>query len=263
MKVFISWSGETSHAFALALAEWLPNVIQAVKPFLSSEDIQKGARWFAEIGNQLEETNFGILCLTPSNLKAPWILFEAGALSKKLTLARVVPLLINLKPADLTPPLSQFNAVAGISKEEMAKLLKAMNAALANDKLTDQQLAKAFEREWPDFQSEVKKVEQSAREKPSSAPLREPREMLEEILELTRSLARAQRQPTGAGKLRELFKETGREHKISPESAYLLSQYLLDPDDNAQPWWLRNDERNQERDGPGGGEGGKGGKQKK
>lgn len=91
MKVFISWSGDLSHAMAQALADWMPNVIQAVKPFLSSEAIQKGARWFEQIGGQLEETHFGVLCLTRSNLNAPWILFEAGALSKQLEIARVAP----------------------------------------------------------------------------------------------------------------------------------------------------------------------------
>ena len=42
MKVFLGWSGETSHNVALALSDWLPKVIQAIRPFVSSEDIAKG-----------------------------------------------------------------------------------------------------------------------------------------------------------------------------------------------------------------------------
>lgn len=93
MKVFISWSGDVSRRAAMALKDWLPNVIQTVDPFVSSENIQKGARWFTDVGAELEAAKFGIICLTPDNLTAPWLLFEAGALSKSLSQSRVSPLL--------------------------------------------------------------------------------------------------------------------------------------------------------------------------
>jgi hypothetical protein len=54
MRVFVSWSGEASHHVAKALKEWLPNVIQAVDVFLSSEDIAKGSRWFHELSSVLD-----------------------------------------------------------------------------------------------------------------------------------------------------------------------------------------------------------------
>jgi hypothetical protein len=46
------WSGEPSHSVAALLYEWLPRFIQSIDPFLSSEDIRKGARWFTEIGGK-------------------------------------------------------------------------------------------------------------------------------------------------------------------------------------------------------------------
>ncbi len=82
MDVFITWSGDTSRRIAAVLREWLPNIMQAVKPFMSEEDIRKGRRWFEEIGAKLSKTEFGILCLTHDNTRSPWIHFEAGALSK-------------------------------------------------------------------------------------------------------------------------------------------------------------------------------------
>lgn len=44
MKIFISWSGPKSGAVAKALREWLPLVVNAFEPFLSSDDIDKGTR---------------------------------------------------------------------------------------------------------------------------------------------------------------------------------------------------------------------------
>src|SRR5438105_9228565 len=107
MRVFISWSGEAAHAVAELLDRWLPNVIQSVEPWLSSEDIDKGSIWSSDI-NEALSTSIGVLCVTKENKDAPWLLFEAGGLSKGLTKARVCPLLIDLASKELQPPLSQF-----------------------------------------------------------------------------------------------------------------------------------------------------------
>ena len=56
-----------------------------------------------------DECEYGIVCLTPHNLESPWILFESGALSKRVAHARVSPYLFGLKVADVTGPLSQFH----------------------------------------------------------------------------------------------------------------------------------------------------------
>jgi TIR domain len=108
-NVFLIWSGEASHAVAQALYTWLPGMLQSVSVFMSSEDLRKGGRWNADLAEMLENTNFGIICLTRSNLEAPWILFEAGALSKIVSESHVAPLLIGVKPSDLPSPLTQFN----------------------------------------------------------------------------------------------------------------------------------------------------------
>jgi hypothetical protein len=95
MKVFISWSGPKSQAVAIALRDWIPLLFQAVEPWVSSADIQAGSRWTTELPKNLENSNFGILCMTKDNLTAPWLVFEAGALFRSLPLGQVVPFLLD------------------------------------------------------------------------------------------------------------------------------------------------------------------------
>ncbi|TFB15439.1 toll/interleukin-1 receptor domain-containing protein [Microbacterium sp. 3H14] len=112
MKIFISWSEEPSRKLAELLEGWIPNVIQTVECFLSSTGIRAGDRWNEEINTQLEHTDFGILCVTPGNIKAPWLNYEAGALAKRVTeRSRVVPITMGFAPSTLPAPLRQFNGV--------------------------------------------------------------------------------------------------------------------------------------------------------
>lgn len=112
MKIFISWSGEQSQKLAELLEGWIPNVIQTVECFFSSTGIRAGDRWNEEINVQLEHTDFGILCVTPANIGAPWLNYEAGALAKRVTeKSRVVPITMGFAPGTLPAPLRQFNGV--------------------------------------------------------------------------------------------------------------------------------------------------------
>lgn len=99
MKVFISWSGLISRQVARSFYDWLPIVLQFVKPYMSSEDIVSGTRWFSSVGEELQSCNFGLVCLTSENVISPWIHFEAGAISKVIENSRVVPVLFRLRRA--------------------------------------------------------------------------------------------------------------------------------------------------------------------
>lgn len=96
-KVFISWSGELSNKLAEAVRQWLPGVLQFVKPYFTPSDIEKGARWGSDILTELDSSDIGIICLTKENLEKPWILFESGALSKNFEKSRVCTLLFNCR----------------------------------------------------------------------------------------------------------------------------------------------------------------------
>src|SRR5690606_7657635 len=106
MKIFLSWSRPVSHDVALLLRNWLPSIIQAIRPWMSEEDIAPGRLWFGSINEEIRESRYGIICVTPQNRTAPWLLWEAGALYRGFENEQmVVPLLINMRKGDLGPPL--------------------------------------------------------------------------------------------------------------------------------------------------------------
>lgn len=185
LRVFISWSGDRSKEAAQALREWLPSVLQNVKPYFTPDDIEKGSRWGGEIRGELEASDFGIICLTQENLAAPWILFEAGALSK-LDKSRVAPILLGVEPADVSGPLGQLQ-LTRFSKDECLKLLTALNRALGELGLEQPVLASVFERWWPELEAKIKKALSS--NVPRQSTKRRPeRDILEEVLERVRVL---------------------------------------------------------------------------
>ena len=111
MEVFISWSDKRSKHIALSLKQWLPEVLQAVKPWMSDTDIESGQKWQKRILTTLEVCKFGIICVTPENQAKPWLNFEAGALSKTLgSETYVCPYLYDMEPGDLVGPLTQFQS---------------------------------------------------------------------------------------------------------------------------------------------------------
>jgi hypothetical protein len=187
MKVFISWSGDISHNVALELREWLPLVLQSVEPYVSSEDIEKGARWSTEVGRQLDETAFGILCVTTDNAGSPWLNFEAGALSKSVDTSRVTPFLLGLRAADLTPPLSQFQATLP-NLDDVTGLIKSINTVTERP-IDDSRLLEVVQMWWPRLEERLSAVSSKTVE-PGEEPKRDMQEMVAELLEITRSMQR-------------------------------------------------------------------------
>ena len=153
MKVFISWSGNKSHKVALVFRDWLPSVIQTIVPYVSSEDIDKGARWSTDIATELEDSTFGILCVTKENLEAPWLSFEAGALSKTMDKSYVSPFLFDIKRSEVDGPILQFQSTI-FNKEDIRKLTKTLNKACGDSSITDARLEKAFEVWFPTLEED-------------------------------------------------------------------------------------------------------------
>lgn len=187
MKVFISWSGSQSKRLAEAIREWLPSVIQLVTPYFTPSDIEKGSRWSTEIGRELSESQIGILCITRDNIHSDWILFEAGALSKSLEKSHVCPIIFGISNAELAGPLKQFQTTQ-FEKAEFFKLIGLINSKLGDHKLPLKTLENVFEKWWPDIEVKITEI-MSESTKPDE-PLRSDREILEEVLQLSRMAAK-------------------------------------------------------------------------
>lgn len=200
MKVFLSWSGELSHKTAIIFRDWLPSVIQSIIPYVSSEDIDKGARWSTDIAKELDNSTFGILCVTKENVHAPWLTFEAGALSKTMEKAAVSPFLFDIKRSEVSGPILQFQSTI-FEREDVKKLVYSLNRACGTEVLADDRLEKAFLVWYPTLETQLNDL---LKNQPSTAtankeeePIDSSSDILEEILDLTRNNQKLLRNPDG------------------------------------------------------------------
>lgn len=232
MKVFLSWSGSRSREAALLFRDWLPQVIQAVDPWMSDVDIEKGAQWFAEISREVSAASFGIVFLTRENLEKPWLHFEAGALAKALSndggsAPRVAAYLLGIEPTDVVGPLKEFQHTKPTG-EDTLKLLGSLNNGLAAKEekaLKDEVLKSIFATFWPKLEGSLKKVIEL---KETGKPRREVRDMVEEILEYVRPRAqRRGRASIAESEMAAQFAAAQNHHRALQERMLMAEQRLM------------------------------------
>lgn len=182
MHLFLSWSGERSRGVAEALRQWIPMVLQSVEVWMSASDIEKGAHWDGAIAEQLSNADMGVVCLTPENINRPWILFEAGALAKRVTRARVCTYLFSLQPHDLAPPLGLFQHTVA-TPEDTRKLLHSLNTAL-DKQLNADTVDALFDSTWPSVYAKLKAIPDPTDTAPASRSLDD---MVAELLDISRA----------------------------------------------------------------------------
>lgn len=201
MKVFISWSGDTSRQIATAFADFIGTLLQHVRPFVSATDIGKGVRWFERVSLELRDTNFGVVILTPENLHSPWIMFEAGALSKQLDQGRVSCLVFEMSKADVELPLGGFQNT-DFNDDDVWKLVESINAC-GETHVAKERLAAIYKELWDRFANNVSIVFAKARESSGVVPDPHPRSQeskIDELLNIVREIASKQAQGRFGGK---------------------------------------------------------------
>jgi hypothetical protein len=149
MKVFLSWSGPRSGELANALKDWIQEMFPGMEIFISL-DLHAGEKWADTIAKALVSSKFGIICLTPENIDARWILFEAGALSaSEAGAARVIPFLFDMEFRDLSSPLNQFQAVT-CDTDGLYSIARTLNHGLPQPASTEK-LKLRFDLNWNQF----------------------------------------------------------------------------------------------------------------
>lgn len=190
MRVFLCWSGERSRRLAVAFREWLPTVIQALHPWMSDEDLEKGVVWFPHVADELKQCSVGILFITPENLDSVWVHFEAGALSKTFTKeGYVCPYLLDIQPSQVKGPLTHFQTTQA-TEADTRRLVGTLNDAIGEEKLPAKTLDRTFNTFWPELNKELTRIREIKTAK--KLPTRPESEVLEEILAVARTLATRQ-----------------------------------------------------------------------
>jgi len=161
-------------------------MLQGLDVFLSRHDIQSGSRWGLELARELETASFGILCLTAANQTAPWLLYEAGALTRQLEARSCGLLLGELTPANISGPLAQFQH-RRLIKEDFFKLVRDLNTAMKAP-LGPDHVKLVFDKWWADLESRYQALLKTAIQPDSPGQARSDREVLEELLERVRVL---------------------------------------------------------------------------
>lgn len=189
MKIFISWSGEMSRELGEVLRNWLPSVLQILQPYFTPSDIEKGTRWSNFIAKELEESRIGIFCLTSENLNSPWLMFEAGAISKVVGKSFVCPILFDLKYDDVTGPLAQFQ-LTSFEKKDIGKLIGTINGTTGKYKLPYNTLESVFEMWWPKLEAQGNDIIQKYVIKAERQEKSEREELLKDVLSLTQMISK-------------------------------------------------------------------------
>lgn len=167
MKIFISWAKPKSKKIAYFIKEFLEGLFHdQIETWLSDENIKTGARPTVAISQALKECDKGIFCILKENYEAPWIMYEAGAISThEHSIIReekdncvIWPILFeNISTEQLyRNPLYQFQFVE-FSRDKMYKFVQEVNNTIVAFKDVTI-LEKHFGFYWKELNDNIQKV---------------------------------------------------------------------------------------------------------
>lgn len=156
---------------------------------MSSEDIEKGARWFEQIEQALHASDGqGIFFVTPENVGSAWLNFEAGFVASRGGKARISTVAVGMEVSDVPSPLNLFQLTSA-TKDDLHQLVRSLNAHIERP-LTDALLNRAFANSWPELEASLQQALQLQATVPST-PNRSVPDRLSDLVTTTRRLEQA------------------------------------------------------------------------
>ncbi|WP_082560197.1 MULTISPECIES: toll/interleukin-1 receptor domain-containing protein [unclassified Brevundimonas] len=191
--IFISWSLPASQKTAQKVYEFFRRLFPTFGFFISSENISSGQRWYDVISEKLDACNVGIVVVTAENHLRPWIHYEAGALAKVVTKARVMPLLCGVPTRLIADtPLSAFQA-ADLNKFGIQRIADSIREMTGYGQL-DADFSEHFESLWSRYGEALCEVHRPDSESNTPAPEpvspvdSETNSRLDQLTEIVRSM---------------------------------------------------------------------------
>jgi hypothetical protein len=147
-------------------------------------------------------------------------MFEAGAISKSPGQPRLCTILFGIERTDVQGPLERFQGTK-FSKEEIHQLKTINSNANEEEALSETTLNKVFEMWWPKLEEDVSKIMKEAGS--STTEVRDQRDLLQEVLGLTRVMAEQQNQ------IREMVGELSNTDKAGAVFGAMIRAYNEPP----------------------------------
>ena len=159
MKLFISWSGPASQAIALTLSEEINTLMPWVDPWFSSRSILPG-RWRRQLFDALHSTDYGIICLMPDNIVAPWIFFEMGIIvGRANSEQKIAPIAFGgLEVDTIGSPISDFQ-IFKKTKADFRKIIGDIYNASRRTSPKKSEVLNNFDSSWNRIRQKLTRVE--------------------------------------------------------------------------------------------------------
>lgn len=162
MKIFFSWSGHLSKKVAKFFKPWLIEKIfpgENVEIFISEEDIEYGSEWYTRIKNELISCNLAVIFLTPDNMNAPWLNFEAGAIAIGEETRPLITFLIDVPINTIKSPLKNYQCF-NLSLEATKKLISNIKSIGNFHGPAENHLDAILDKEFKNLVNGIEKIKQ-------------------------------------------------------------------------------------------------------